>query len=136
MAFREAAALDPSFSKAHHAVGVKRYAAGDLDSAIESYRKALVGSAPIPESHFMLAVALEEQMGHGESDEALEHFQETVRMDPSHLMAWFYLGLVYEKRQRFEDAVAVYEEALRTNPLFEPAAMRIGRIQGESWKKE
>ena len=135
-AFREAAALDPSFSKAHHAFGVKRYAAGDLDSAIESYRRALVGSAPIPESHFMLAVALEELMGHGESDEALEHFQETVRMDPSHLMAWFYLGLVYEKRQRFEDAVAVYEEALRTNPLFEPAAMRIGRIQGESWKKE
>ena len=57
-------------------------------------------------------------------------------MDPSHLMAWFYLGLVYEKRGQYEDAVAAYEEALRTNPLFEPAEMRIGKIKGRIWKNE
>ena len=130
-AFREATVFYPRFSKAHHAVGLKRYEAGDLDSAIEAYRAALNGKAPIPQSHFMLAVALEERWGHGESDEALEHFKETVRMDPDHLIAWFYLGLVYEKRGLTDEAIQAHSEALRTNPAFQPAEMRIARIRRE-----
>ena len=130
-AYTEATVLNPQFSKAHHAVGVMRHAVGALDDAIAHYKLALEGGMQKPETHFMLAVALEEQMGHGESDDALAHFQQAVRMDPSHLMAWFYLGLVYEKRGQLDDAVAAYEEVLRTNPLFEPAQMRIGKIRRE-----
>ena len=130
-AYREATVFNPSFSKAYHAVGLKRYDAGHLDDAIEAYRRALGGEAPIPETHFMLGVALEERWGHGESDEALEHFQEAVRMDPDHIMAWFYLGLVYEKRGRPQDALLAYREALRTNPAFHPAEMRMARIRGD-----
>jgi Flp pilus assembly protein TadD/thiol-disulfide isomerase/thioredoxin len=130
-AYREAAMLNPRFSKAHHAVGLKRYDSGDLDRAIESYRAALQGESPIPETHFMLAVALEERWGHGESDEAMEHFRQTAKMDPSHLIAWFYLGLIYEKRGRSNDALTAYREALITNPAFQPAAMRIARLSGD-----
>ena len=128
-AYREATVFNSRFSKAHHAVGLKRYEVGNLDDAIDAYRRALGGEVPIPETHFMLAVALEERWGHGESDEALEHFHEAVRMDPDHLIAWFYLGLIYEKRGRTHDALEAYGAALRTNPAFEPAAMRIARIR-------
>ena len=130
-AYREATVFNPRFSKAHHVVGLKRYEAGELDEAIEAYRRALSGEAPLPETHFMLGVALEDHLGHGVSDEALKHFRETVRMDPDHLIAWFYLGLVYEKRGLTDEALRVYREALRTNPAFHPAEMRIARIRRE-----
>ena len=131
VAYREATVFYPAFSKAHHAVGFKQYGAGNLNGAIESYREAIAGDAPLPESYFMLAVALEDRSGHGKSNEALDHLRQAVRMDPGHLMAWFYLGLIYERRGRTGEALEAYRAALRMNPAFTPAEMRIQRLGGE-----
>ena len=51
-----------------------------------------------------------------ELDKALANFRSAVRLDPRHYNAWYGIGLIYFKQQRFKLAEIYYRKALGINP--------------------
>jgi protein O-mannosyl-transferase len=62
----------------------------------------------------------------GKSDEASEHFQECVRLEPSFPEARYNLGLALASKGRMEEAIEQYTEAVRLKPDFVEAQNGLG----------
>ena len=52
-----------------------------------------------------------------ELEKALACFQSAVRLEPRHYNAWYGIGLVYYKQERFQLASTYYRRALAINRL-------------------
>ena len=49
-----------------------------------------------------------------------------IRLDPNHAKAYFKLGLLYSAQDRFDEAIAEYEEAIRLDPDYAEAHKFLG----------
>jgi tetratricopeptide (TPR) repeat protein len=58
----------------------------------------------------------------GRADEATREFETILSKNPQHVPTLMVLGMLHERKQEFGRAVLRYEEALRLNPRFAPAA--------------
>jgi tetratricopeptide (TPR) repeat protein len=64
--------------------------------------------------------------------EAIEHLSKAIRLDndkKATLYAHFYLGLVYQEREMFEDAQTFFEKTLKLGPNLIEAYYELGRAQ-------
>ncbi len=64
--------------------------------------------------------------------EAIEHLSKAIRLDNDRkatLYAHYYLGLVYQEREMFEDAQTFFEKALKLGPNLIEAYYELGRAQ-------
>lgn len=64
----------------------------------------------------------------GEIDEAIEHLQEALRIDPGHAEAHSNLGVALARRGRFAEAIDHYREALRLDPRQTQAYSNLGNV--------
>jgi predicted negative regulator of RcsB-dependent stress response len=64
----------------------------------------------------------------GEVDEAIEHLQEALRLDPSHPEAHSNLGVALARRGRSAEAIDHYLEALRLDPGQSQAYSNLGNV--------
>ncbi|MEM6926943.1 MAG: tetratricopeptide repeat protein [Myxococcota bacterium] len=62
----------------------------------------------------------------GEFDEAVEHFEEALRIDDTYAEAALRLGIAHEEGQRLDEALAAYERCLSIDPDHAHAATNIG----------
>ncbi|MGB3405210.1 MAG: tetratricopeptide repeat protein [Microcoleaceae cyanobacterium] len=65
------------------------------------------------QSYYKLARASVQQ---GNLKQAITHYQQTIKSDPQHLVAYQELGNVLLKRQDFKQAIACYRKALQIQP--------------------
>jgi tetratricopeptide (TPR) repeat protein len=86
---------------------------GQLDDAIQLYRKALAIKPTYPEAHFFLGRALERK---GQMDEALAEFNRALRLRPEFDAANVMVGLALARENKFDAAIAHYQVALKNNP--------------------
>ncbi len=66
-----------------------------------------------PETHNNLATALDAQ---GRVAEAIQHYEEALRLRPSDAKAHKNLGVTLYQQGRFDEAAAHFEVALRIDP--------------------
>ena len=71
----------------------------------------------------------EGSMEAGEWERAEASYEEAIRLDPGHYGPHLLLGSYYERRGRFDEALAEYEEARELNPLQPDLEKKVQRMQ-------
>lgn len=105
--------------------GNERLAAGQLDQAVECYRRA-VAAAPT-DVHALLNLGfslLEQQQAHG----AAEVLTRALRIDPRHHEAHYVLGNAYRALGDLDSAAQSYSKAIEFEPDFSEARLQLGRL--------
>ncbi len=69
---------------------------------IKKQKKAVQNNPDDPEAHFRLATAYEEK---NNTEAAIRHFQETLRLQPRSAEAHFNLGILFESKGDGENAI-------------------------------
>lgn len=112
--FRQATLLNPKYAEAHNELGATLQLGGaDLDKVEACYRQAVTLKANYAEARYNLGMVLR----HGlKSVEAVAHFAEVVRLQPSMLKAQFALSAQWSYLGNHGQAFVAYQEALRLHP--------------------
>jgi len=98
---------------ANFAQAVECERSGDLERAVELYRRVLLAEGPDPDVSFNLGNAL---MSLGQLDAAAERFRQAAEADPGFADAWHNLGNVLLETNRCVEAIAAYSKAVTADP--------------------
>jgi protein O-GlcNAc transferase len=102
-----------------YALAVARQRAGDIQAAVDTYRRCLALSPLSPEIHNNLGTALEQL---GRMTGALECFQQALALDPGYARPLVNLGRIFRLQGRLVEAMPLLERALAISPD-NPAAL-------------
>ena len=110
-----ARAARPAYAEASAVEGRTLREIGDMDAAIEAYRRALREARNHqPEAHTGLAIVLEER---GQYEEAAASYTRALaQLADSEPILYQRLGAVYERMERYREAVAAYDKFLQLAP--------------------
>lgn len=106
-------ALHPDSSVAYTKRGVRHLWAGDDAAAEQDLSKALALNPQNAEAHDDIGVVFARQQ---EYDRAIDHFTQTVTIDPTYLKGFHNLGMAYYLSGRDTLALFAVEQALSLNP--------------------
>ena len=116
--YRAAIALLPTYSEAHNNLANALLQAGLIDEAIHHFEevvqlRAEQGGASLAKAHYNLANAF---FSKGRIDDAIAHYRKALELQPGYSDAHINLGnALHRKRGMDTEAIAQYEEALRTD---------------------
>jgi tetratricopeptide (TPR) repeat protein len=124
-AFNKAAAIGPAvgLDRLYETIGMLCVAEGDLDSAVDAYRKRLDANPNHAESHRILGETYLLQDRH---DEALAEFAAALLVDARNANAYAGGAQVYLRTARFTEAEAASRRALALNPAHMAARYALG----------
>jgi tetratricopeptide (TPR) repeat protein len=109
--------------------GDKLYENGDLQGAIDEFKRALLIDPSNVNVHNSLGVCYGLQ---GEYESAIEEFKTVASIDPAEYMAMFNLGLVHSLRKQPEKALEFFLNADKINGDVYEVAFQSGKIYFES----
>ncbi len=115
--------------------GYRQQMAGDLDAAIETYRRSLA-VWPTAEAHTFLGWAMSFQ---GRLDEAIEECHRAIAVDPEFGNPYNDIGVYLMQQDKLDEAIPWLEKAKQA-PRYEPRQfpyMNLGRVfqkQGKWWQ--
>jgi protein O-mannosyl-transferase len=132
--FNKALAIKPDDPQANFAKGVAEAARGNLDKAIECYRKASVADNPF-------CADAKNNLGYtllmcGEPYEALKHIEEALRLKPDFANAHYNLGVALHTLGYVGRATAEYREAIRLRPEYADAHYNLAQALHVSGRRE
>lgn len=90
--------------------GVAAFDAGKLDDAKQLFGKLAEVQPKLVSAHYNLGVIAERQ---SKLPEAEKHYLAAHQLDPSHRSTLLNLGKVYRLQDKFDQAIALYEQALK-----------------------
>ena len=129
-AFKEALALDPAKSDTYTALANVYNAMGRFDEAAEMSAEAakqLAASGGLnAASVFNQGVIL---WNGGKIPEAKTQFEETLRLDPNHGEAHYWLGMASLNEGKLPEAVALFEQYLELDPSGQYATQATGFVE-------
>ena len=125
--FDAAVDIDPEDVIAIHARADYYRDRGDLDRAIEEYRRASTIDRQYVAGNFNAGLLLMEQ---DSFRSAYNEFNITIKNDPIHIRAFFYRGYASELMGELDAARRDYETALRMAPDFTLALEGLERLDG------
>jgi len=85
----------PANARAYEYLGLAYQNAGDIDRAIEEYKKSLILNPFQPDVHNNIGVSY---FYNGETDAAIRHFRHALSINPSHRDAHYNLGIAYGEK--------------------------------------
>jgi tetratricopeptide (TPR) repeat protein len=130
-AIRDARKIRPIYAEASAVEGRIHVSEGDEDKAIASFRRAIKeGKGIQPEAHTGLGLLYKERAdGFGANGDleqekvnyelAAAEFRKAIQQlsgAPDAEVVYQYLGVAYEKQQKYAEAIKIYEEFLRVFP--------------------
>jgi tetratricopeptide (TPR) repeat protein len=123
----------PNSVWAHQAAGEAYQSEGNHELAIHEYRQALAISPSHLGIHYRIGRSLLLQARKTTAPdqavpEALQEFEQELRLDPSNANAAYELGEAYRKSGEFQKAQQYFESALKYYPDFEEAQLGLGRL--------
>jgi spermidine synthase len=110
---------------AHEKLGTLYQNQGELDKAIEEYKKAIGINPNSLSAHSGLAYIYE---GQEKFPEAIEQFKELLRIQPNIPQLHVGLGLLYDKQGMLDEAVAEMKKAEQLDTKSPVAAINLGII--------
>lgn len=102
---------------------------GYWKDSITLYKHSLSAGTPSILVHYNLAQALASQ---GNRDEAVTHFNEVLRINPTFMDGLISMGIVLTEQQKFAEAVPYLNEAIRVDPNSSRAQLQLGIALVES----
>jgi Tfp pilus assembly protein PilF len=118
MVLRDILYLTPFF--VHNNLGWAYYKKGDLNQAVENYRKAIGMKPDFGLAHYNLGLAYRDRK---QMDLALTAFRRATELVPGLMDAHFQLGKLYFEAGKNEEAKKAFEEVVRLAPQGESAQM-------------
>lgn len=91
----------------------QQYLAGDLDKALKTIDRSIALNDQVPKSHTLRGRILIEK---GRLEEARQSFLNAEKIDETFVDAQYYLGIVHERFNEPEPALARYERAMKLEP--------------------
>ena len=114
-AFQKCLEIDPQFTEARNNLGTVYQEMNALDKAEAEFRRALedpiYANRELPYYNLARLYVLQDRL-----DEALQSARMALQSQPRLAMAHNLQGVILEKRDRLEEAVAAYEQAVRIVP--------------------
>lgn len=105
--FKRALELNPGYGTAHYYYGNLLAALGRWDEAFGEAHRALGLDPMSPNTRqnqlFILYLARR-------YDDALAQAKETVELDPTYLAVHYYLGLIYDRLGKYDEAIAAFQK--------------------------
>jgi tetratricopeptide (TPR) repeat protein len=108
--FRAALEIRPDFALAHNNLGISLRELGQLGEALQAYRSAVALNPGLALARSNLGQMLADQ---GDAEEGLAHCAEAVKLQPNLASAHNNLGNAYRALERWSEAEAAYDEAVR-----------------------
>ncbi len=87
----------------------QQFLAGDLDKALKTVDRSIALNEKVPKSHVLRGRIMLEK---SRLEEARKEFLAATTLDPAFVEAHYYLGIVYERVNQPEDALAAYRKAM------------------------
>lgn len=132
--FQEAIRLDPAYATGHHwYANHVLMPGGRFEEAGRELRAALEldpGAATVAASRGLL-LALE-----GEDEQATQQFQSLLDRDPEFSLAHYFLGQVYDRQGRFDEAAAALRQALTFGGESPEVIATLAYSQGRAGRRE
>ena len=123
----------PGYAQAHFNLASELARCGQVDEAVEHYRRALELDPKYPAAHVGLGLALARR---GQLDEATAHFRKALAINPDVADAHSNLGLALEHYGRTEEAIGHYRRALEIDPRHLPARINLGLALARSGRMD
>ncbi|MEZ4412628.1 MAG: tetratricopeptide repeat protein [Gemmatimonadales bacterium] len=126
-ALDKALALSPEDIQALSLLGWAQMLAEEYDEALGTFSKVLMREPANALARINVGYIC---LKKGIFGEAIEHLSRAIRLDNDRkatLYAHFYLGLVYQEREMYEDAEAFFRKALTLGPNLIEAYYELGR---------
>ena len=111
----------PDYGRAYANLGSALAKSGDLDEAVEVFRKALALEPNNTGAHFNLGMALREK---GDLDAALHHLRRVVEAEPGNASMHYELGQTLRQSGDLGGAIAEFERRSRSIPSCARATTR------------
>ncbi len=109
----------PGSARAHHLLGQVLQIRGQQEAATAEYEAALKAD----DSYLPAYAALGNiYLGNKDSDRAVQNLNAILERDPAQPRARMLLGVLHEQKGETDAAIAAYQETLKHNPRFAPAA--------------
>jgi len=116
----------PNSAKAHYNLGVAYEDLGDLDAAMEAYRRALEIKPDQPEPRRNYGLAL---LTKGRPDQSLEQLNVAARLDPNLPDVFNDIGAALRRLGRLEEAAEAFQEEIRLRPEAWRAHYNLGTLR-------
>jgi type IV pilus assembly protein PilF len=97
-------------SQIHFDLGVQAQSTGDVQGAVAEFQEAIKLDPRFPEAHNGLGILL--HLSFQRHEDAITHYKKALELRPDYSEAKNNLGNVYLDQGRFDEAIALYEEAL------------------------
>ncbi len=104
-------------------LGIALQSQGNLDEAIENFRKAILIKPDFVGAYINLGLACEAQ---GKLDAAVETFRKAVSLNPDNADIYFNLGNVLKKQGRAGEAIDLFRKTIALNPKDAEAYYNMG----------
>lgn len=128
-ALTRALELAPGDTQAQSLLGWAQMLHEDFDDALATFSRVLMREPANALARINVGYICLKKRIFGE---AIEHLSRAIRLDNDRkatLYAHFYLGLVYQEREMFEDAQAFFRKTLQLGPNLVEAWYELGRAQ-------
>jgi len=126
-AYNKAIALEPSLGNAYYGIALAYFKEGQYQLAVSSLKRAQTTVQFSAADFVILGEALVETKQY---DEALKAYESATRLQaaPDRLSyAYYRIGEIYSLQERYAQAIAPLQEALRLEPNYDSAAFALGR---------
>jgi len=125
--FRDAINANPKLAAAYLGMGKTLLKAGHTQRAINTYKLLIDLEPQNAQAHYELANAYQKRGGPSLQN-AVDHFQRTVSIDPDHFDAYFNLGRIYRRDKKYDLARKNLENATRISPKIPAAWEELGYV--------
>lgn len=114
----KAAALEPDNALTFFSLGIVFHQMNELESAYESYTRAIVLNPKMIDAYFNRAqtILADEDKNDEKLKEALDDLSEAVRLDPKFIDALYYKAVVQKKLEDYKGAVETLDKVLAVDP--------------------
>ncbi len=119
---------EPRHADSLHLRGVILHGAGQLDTARQLIRQAILIKSDAPAYYSNLA-NIEKDQGH--LAEAVQHYERALQLQPDFAAAHYNLACLLQDQGNWTAAQAHYERALALQPALVPAHINLGNVMRE-----
>lgn len=109
----QALELSHEDAEALYQAGNAYYERGDLDRALEHYRRSLEMAPNSWQAHYGIGLVLADR---GNIEPAMDHYGQALALNPDFADAHYNLARLYEVRSDLDQAAGHYREAIRIQP--------------------
>lgn len=128
--YRSGLDFNPKNAHLHSNLGVALLQQGQLDKAFNELQVAL-DLLPVSETHNNMGMLLASK---DQLVEAIEHYNEAIRLDPRNAKAYYNLGNAFLAQSKLEEAAAGYRTAISIKPDYAKALGNLAVVLSQQGK--